>query len=281
MTGIAILAFLGGAALLFFFYKYIKYVAYPVAYALRRRLQFKGLINYVFIFNEIFTEGTYDDVLPETGKASRIFDIGGNIGLYSLYLNGKYKNLDIHTFEPIPALYENLKHNVTVNEDPTNKITVNNFGLSDKEETVTIHYFPKASGLSTIQPDLERKAGLLKSGFGTSKLMDVLLAIFSKTHYVAELVNVKLQRLSNYIDSHNIDRIDIMKIDVEGYELQVLRGIEDRHFPIIRSFMIEIENYRDGYQSDIVAILEKHNYDVSIQKGGDAWSFVVAKQKTA
>lgn len=264
---------------------YLTVIFSALTYATKRHLKLTGgLLSYLFIYSEIFLDGSYDYILPEKNKPSVIFDIGGNIGLYTLYLNEKYDHLEIHSFEPVPDLFHSLKHNVLTNKKPANKIYPNNLGLSNKKETVTINYFPNASGFSTVQSDLEFKAGRIKSVFvkGGSIVRGILNAIASiliKTNFVAKPVKVNLIRVSDYITDHKIENIDIFKLDVEGYELQVMQGIDNRHFSQIHSFQIEIENYRKDNQAKIIALLRKHNYKISVEWANDSWSFVVAVRK--
>lgn len=255
-----------------------------IVYAVKRHLKFTGFINYLYLYSEIFHGASYDTVLPEKGKSNLIFDVGGNIGLYSLYLNEKYDDLKIHVFEPIPELYQFIRHNVLTNKKSSNKIHINNFGFSNKKETVKINYFPHASGLSTVQPDLDVKMNhirsvTIKGGPIIRALLNPLVSFLAKTHFVAKPTKVNLIRISDYIRAHNIANIDILKVDVEGYELPVLQGIKDEDFAKIRAFQIEIENYRKDNQAKIIAILQKHNYKVSVKWANDSWSFIVATQK--
>lgn len=270
------------AAVVFVGFYLYKYIFKALLYAYKNDLKFSGKLNYLFIFREIFVKKEYDNVLPNT-TPSRIFDIGGNIGLYTLYLNTNYDNLEIHVFEPSPSLYKNLSHNVNRNKKPSNTIILNEVGLSNTTEEMNINYFPNASGLSTFRSDLDTKQDLIIESRCKNTLFPGLCSSFfrilSKSHYVALQEKAKLIRLSDYINSHNIDKIDIVKIDVEGYELQILQGIDDRHFPLIDSLMIEVENYREGYQDEIVSILKKHDYRISIVGGDQSWSFITANRE--
>ena len=85
--------------------------------------------------------------------------------------------------------------------------------------------------------------------------------------------------MSSYISQNNIKRINIVKIDVEGHELEVLKGISNEHFNIIDSFLIEVENYRPGYLQEILTILTLHNYNIEIIDEDKKWCIVVASRK--
>ncbi len=255
---------------------FLKAIFSAIIYAIKRHLKFTGILNYLYLYNEIFVERSYDTVLPGKNKPSVVFDVGGNIGMYSLYLNEKFDNLKIYIFEPIPELYQFINHNLLSNKKLTNKIAISNFGFSNKKETTKINYFPHASALSTIHSDLEEKENKIKSTLGRGRS---IIGILAKTHFVAIPVEVNLIRMSDYITANKIKKIDIVKIDVEGYELEVLQGIDNQHFSKIGSFQIEIEQYRPGNQEKIIALLQKHNYEVSVKWTNGSWSFVVAVRK--
>ena len=63
----------------------------------------------------------------------------------------------------------------------------------------------------------------------------------------ARRVNIDRGRpLSPVLDEEGIDRIDLLKVDVEGAELEVLRGIEERHWPLVRQAVVEVERWSEN-----------------------------------
>jgi len=58
-----------------------------------------------------------------------------------------------------------------------------------------------------------------------------------------ETHRVRVRPLSPVLDEEGIDRIDLLKVDVEGAELDVLRGIEERHWPLVRQAVVEVERW--------------------------------------
>jgi FkbM family methyltransferase len=245
-------------------------------------LRYSGLLNYLFIHREIFTRNEYGGVLPRTANC-RVFDIGGNLGLYTLYLNERYDNLEVHVFEPSRSLFASLTHNIRRNTKPSNLVVLNQLGLSSKAENMALNYFPNASGLSTFRPDLDSKRDLIINSRSKKSLLpglhSVWLGLLCKRYFVPAQEAAQLIRLSDYIESRAITRIDIVKIDVEGYELEVLEGIESRHFSRIDAFMIEVENFRAGQLAAIVALLKKHDYHIATVGDDEPWSFVTATRQ--
>src|SRR5690606_2956250 len=127
--------------------------------------------------------GDYDAVLPREGEKTRVFDIGGNIGLYTLYLNGRFGGLEMHVFEPIPALFDLLRHNIRMSSDnrQDNAVFANNVGLAETAGTAVMNYFPHASGLSTLNDDLREKAEAIihgqVQGVRFPKVREILLRV--------------------------------------------------------------------------------------------------------
>ena len=132
---------------------------------------------------------------------SVILDIGANIGSHTLYWAKERKAKKIYSFEPFDMIYQILKTNVEINS-LQNIVTTFNFGLSDEECKATKgHVFNRNLGSTKF----------LKKADG-----DVLL----KT-----------------LDSLEIpEQIDLIKIDVEGAEVEVLKGalkIIEKNKPIL------------------------------------------------
>lgn len=128
------------------------------------------------------------------------FDVGANIGKYSSIIlkniNNK-ANYDFHLFEPQKKCFADLSEKF-INE----KIHLNNFGLSDKEENATIFYNQEKSGLASLY----------------KRDLDYYKIKMDKEE------NILLKRADDYIKYNNIKKINLMKIDVEGHEIKALKG---------------------------------------------------------
>jgi len=137
----------------------------------------------------------------KAGKNVTLFDVGANIGNYSLLLKDKFPNSSIFSFEPSKKTFEKLKLNI---KDKKNILSVN-CGLGAKEETRILYYNYELSGLSSLY---KRKWDNY----------DVDLDKEEK---------VKIITLDKFCRDKNINHIDFLKIDVEGNEFNVLKGAQD------------------------------------------------------
>ncbi len=154
-----------------------------------------------------------------------IFDVGANIGNHSIYWAIYCNAKKVYSFEPIDTTFNILKKNIELN-NLSNVIIPYNIGLSDK----------KCNGLVTNYID---------SNIGGTKI--------EQTNNTS---GIKLERL----DDINIEeeKIDFIKIDVEGHEYYALKGMENTLKKYKPTIFIEIfsENF-----NKVKALLKEYKYE--------------------
>src|SRR5580658_3113180 len=121
-------------------------------------------------------------------------DVGANIGPVTLALSRLCPAGEVHAFEPTPESFRFLQHNVTANA--ASNVTLHQLALSDRPGEATIHYNREAAGAALI----------------FDRLVDGVPQV------------VPLATLDAWAASSGLGRLDLVKIDVEGSELQVLDG---------------------------------------------------------
>ncbi len=206
-----------------------------------------------FIYNEVQDYFKHGVICRE---GDTIVDIGANIGLFTMYAYEKYnQNINIYAFEPIPQTFEALSLNIkSLN---TERIRVFPFGLSNDSKVETFFFHSNAPGLSSMYPNnsLEHRQALRNNLLENLEhapryirrlltLVPRLLSAFFIDRdldriFQAEKVNCQLKKLSDVIRDNNINQIDLLKIDVEGSELDVLMGIENEDWSKINQIVLE------------------------------------------
>ena len=148
--------------------------------------------------------GTYEEVeakiMEEKIKTGNIVvDIGANIGLHTLNMARIVGNTgQVFAFEPDPSNFKILEKNVKINN--YQNIILEQRAVGDKHERTTLY--------QSDHPGMHR--------------------IFPQTKQAKGQVKVELISLDKYfIDSNLADRINFIKIDVEGMEFGVLKGMKN------------------------------------------------------
>ncbi|AEA42721.1 FkbM family methyltransferase [Fluviicola taffensis] len=186
-----------------------------------------------------------DYVLNYLQKSEAIFDIGANIGqtAFNMFTMQKAKKLKpiIYAFEPYPRTFSKLESNIILNKN--NGIKAYNLGLSFKKGTLNmVQHSPSNSG-----------------GFRMT------------SNYSKDTISVPVTSLDDFIFEYQISFVDFIKIDVEGFELQVLKGAEEtiKRFRPILIFEYSVQNIQvqGGDIEESLEKLKSLNYKISTKEG--------------
>ncbi len=223
---------------------------------------------------EAETKHFYQDIFIQRSYAKNgvsipkgcIFDVGSNIGLFTLFAHTEESEAQIYSFEPAPPLFRVLRQNV---EDHGIRAKVFNFGLSDTEREATFTFYPRSSGMSTFHADEAEEKHILKSIMDNHRNHDMPeLNEFADSEdelfdlrFQAETFTAKLKRLSDVIRAEEIERIDLLKVDVQKCELEVIQGIDEEHWPKIQQIVLEVHD-TDDRVSELKTIFEQRGFSV-------------------
>jgi len=136
----------------------------------------------------------------EAKGAEVIFDVGANAGIYSLAALGAQPDAIVHAFEPTPEIAAHLRETANLN------------GLNN------LHIHEAAVLSENGQAALKRFRGEL----GTNGGMNFISAEFGESG--AERIQTVC--LDQFCKDHAIDRIDLLKLDIQGHEHSALKGAE-------------------------------------------------------
>lgn len=120
-------------------------------------------------------------------------DVGVYEGEWTRAVRASHPAADVHCFEASPAVAATLRELFA--DDP--KVTVNHLALGPAEEMVTLH-------VDSLNPSLT--------------------SVVASDSTSTTPVDVPMRRGDDYLREHGIEHVDLLKIDTEGFDLNVLRG---------------------------------------------------------
>ena len=241
--------------------------------------QIGGYVETRAIYREIFDDDVYLQggiTLPEGGT---VVDVGANIGMFVLRLLSAKKHLSILALEPVPALFAALQANVDAHKTPADSVRLFNLAGGDKDGAAAFQFYPRATAFSTMFPEERHRLepwlldDLLTHypafrkrfpvvGFLLYPFRRTLMKLIIKRRMAnPQLVQCVVQPLTRVFDETNTTTVDLLKSDVEGAELSVLRGIEGRHWQMIRQVALEVQDL-DGRLDEILALLKQQSFSV-------------------
>ena len=179
-----------------------------------------------YIYDEIFVREIYHHLDMRVGEHPVIMDVGANIGLYCLWAHRRYRPKELYCYEASPRTFPYLEANVANLVDPeTTRVHLFNRPLAGLSgEALTLYQSPLVSGISTLLD--KSKVRWVQELSATNEV---------GTHEVVT------STVSAEMRENRIAALDILKIDVEGYFMEVFSGISDADFERIRNIVVEVD----------------------------------------
>ena len=183
--------------------------------------------------------------LGETDARKGFLDIGANIGFYSLLAINQYQYQQAWAFEANPRTHKLIQQNV-VDSELTKKIHTFPFGLGDSETKLTFIQDTYHTGISRFVS----KVPELKS--------------------YEECIEVPVRTFDTVAKENHIDpsAISFIKIDVEGFEYQVLQGMKETLSKVPQGTLLFIEIWEQTSSSQqTLKLIEHYGFKIHKEKG--------------
>ena len=200
------------------------------------------MLLYNLVYKFLMRDFSDELINKLNSKKPIIFDVGCFIGNFSRNLKKKLnlKNKNFYLFDANPNLkIKDFKYNNLVFSD---KIQIRNFYLNE--------FFPSSG--SSLKEDTKND---LKWNY-TRKLITL------SPNKGFKILKVKTNTIDNFCKNNKIIKIDILKIDVEGSELEVLKGSKKI---LNKTHLIQLEIYQNKknfikIEKKITTLLKKYNF---------------------
>ena len=187
-----------------------------------KELKYERALEY-----EIFEKGEYNFAKNKIQNAKCIFDIWWHVWYFSKRCKSLNSNAEIHYFEPIEKFYNKAKKSLWTDKN----IILNNYGISFKNWNWTLLLNQE----KTMQ---------------SSKYSSFLNPVWKET-------KVKFITLKEYLIKNHIDKIDVLKMDIEWMEFEVLSSRWDFEREKIDNLIVEIHILNKEMESKWIQISQK------------------------
>src|SRR6185503_6764921 len=215
------------------------------------------------IYKEIFDEEVYLKHGVSLNDNDVVFDVGANIGLFSMFVHHRCRNASVYSFEPVPPVFEKLRENMGLYGLD---VKLFNYGVSNETRAAKITFYPGWSGMSGVYADSAAEESMTRAFVQNQ---DAELARYAdellEGRFKTETFDCELKTLSEVIREQQIEQIDLLKVDVEKSELDVLEGIAEDDWKKIRQIVMEAHDL-DGHLNRIIALLKKHGFDAMYEQ---------------
>jgi len=195
--------------------------------------------------------------------AKEAFDVGANLGVWTVLMSKANPRARVHSFEPNPTTWSFLEKNISRNK--CLNVSLNRAAVSDSTRQLDFQVPGKASIFGRVAP---AQKGVDKEGrFSNSNVFPVPAV-----------------RLCDYCTAHLVEQIDFLKLDVEGHELAALKGL-DHLFRQRRVKAMYIETIKENHDrmgtrfSELLEFIDDCGYDFyTLANGGDPAAAVAIDQ---
>ncbi|HJL14479.1 MAG TPA: FkbM family methyltransferase [Sandaracinaceae bacterium LLY-WYZ-13_1] len=216
-----------------------------------------------------------------------VFDVGANVGAFAIAAAHRCEGaLELHCFEPVPAIHGALRANTRRNprlRPATTRLYRTAVVANDDDGPVELSYFRRfptdsTCDLASKRRDFElffahqgaRVGRALEPAVGrrAARRARRLVAAVPRGELGRWLVDTAMGResmrcptttLSSVVHERGVRRIDLLKVDVEGAELDVLLGLCERHWRRIEQVVLEGHDH-DGRLREITGLLRARGF---------------------
>lgn len=197
-------------------------------------------IDYTILLSSTWEDVERDFVAGLSLEEGVVIDVGANVGIYSIALAKSHPKLKVIAVEASPAIFQWLATNCNLNK--LSNVTLINAAISDQDNIATEFY--ERDSMSTMHKEF-----LLDFGIGGEKENIARSQVMTRT-------------LDSIIQNANLSKISLLKLDIEGEEIQALTGATNSlSQKKIENMLIEYHSLSNYDQ--LRTLLDRYNYAYS------------------
>lgn len=221
----------------------------------------------IYLFDEIFQRQAYLQHGVTLRRGDAVVDVGGNIGLFALFVRAWIGDGRLLVVEPNPRVFEILRANLGTYAPQAAAVQV---ALSDCQGSARFTSYPGFSLFSGLAADpaaeravveaYERARGVMTGAISVGKEFDDLM----EDRFRTETWEVRLETLSALLRNHGIETVDLLKINAEKSERRILQGINEGDWRRMRQVVLETDVEDDV--EPVVELLQGQGFRVTVDQ---------------
>jgi FkbM family methyltransferase len=193
--------------------------------------------------------------IENVGGVVTIFDIGANKGQSIKFFSQIFDKPKIYAFEPSPRIFRILKRFVEHLEGL--EVSIHQIGIGDKEQTINFYESILSETSTFTLPNrdseyLKRKNRIL----------------FQNSETAFTSISTRVTTIDAFLNENKVEHIDVLKIDVEGFELEVIQGAQQA----LRDGKVKIvqfERHADDMREDTYPIIHDLLHSIGFMKSAE------------
>ena len=206
-----------------------------------KKVHYRTSSSDMVLIYEILLKSKYrrEYYFPEAIKPKVIFDIGGNIGITSIYLASVFPDALIYTFEPLKENFEILQENTSQYKN----IEIFNVGLGSKNGNFKVYLSDNNENYGGVSFYSEVEGSMDES-----------------------FTECEIKNVNEIIQELGISKIDLIKIDTEGAEYDILKAVKNDFLKKTSWITGELHGNRDF---ELLNYLNGLGFSISLKKNID------------
>jgi 31-O-methyltransferase len=188
----------------------------------------------ILLFRELFVHRCYTrDGFYRPRRGDVVLDVGGNIGFFAVSLEWMTPGVRVYSFEPAADTRGRLQHNVTAN-NLGGLVTVYPFAVTNAPGEVRLN----GASLTGHRSLFDRESGANAQGEAVRSI-----------------------NLAQAIELTEVSQIDLLKVDVEGSEVEIVEGADAATWRKIRRVVVEYHDlFRPGCRERVTRVLAAQGF---------------------
>lgn len=214
-----------------------------------------------FLYREVIDENAYFRHGVRLPAEAVVVDVGANIGMFALHCWMKSPSCRVLAIEPVHELAAAVRHTAAAYGA---SIEVIEAGVANGVGSRTFTFYPGNTVMSGMYADPTEDADVLRrylmTGEGSANEEEAELLASARMQ--PDIRTIRTTTISDVATAHRLERIDLLKIDVEKAENDVLAGIDDQTWPIISQIVMEVHDL-DGRLDQVSSQLVGRGFTVA------------------